>query len=158
MAVTPPAAPSHWPSRTRGLGRRCAAFTWSSAAGATPAGVVSRSSTASPAAARPRAPVTAMTSPDFAVDRSTEAGAASPRSVTFTIQPRGEAEVSPPTTATSWARASSSNPVKNASASSTVTPSGQASATSAQRGRPPIDAMSERFTASDFQPTSAAVA
>src|SRR5574341_412304 len=90
-----------------------------------------------------------------APERSRGERVASPRSVTFTTQPWGDAEVSPPTTATSCSEATVSAPSKNASASSRPVVSGQARATSAQRGRPPMAAMSERFTASDFQPRSA---
>ena len=104
----PPAA-SHMPSRTRGCGRRCAAVTAARAAGSTPLGAVSRSSTASPAADRPRAPVTASVSPGRAVERSSGA-VASPSSVTLIIQPDGEDEVSPPTITVSWAEASASAP------------------------------------------------
>ena len=62
------------------------------------------------AAERPSEPTTAITSPGRASERRRGAPVISPKSVTLTIQPAGEAEVSPPTTATPWGAAAAVNP------------------------------------------------
>src|SRR2546428_84084 len=67
----------------------------------TPAGAAVASRSARPAAERPRDPVTAIVSPGRAVDLRSGARTASPSKVTLTIQPAGDAAVSPPTTVTS---------------------------------------------------------
>ena len=54
--------------------------------------------------------MTATASPGRAADRSRGAPGWTPSRVTFTIQPPGEAEVSPPTTATAWGAAASAMP------------------------------------------------
>src|SRR5258706_435879 len=109
----PVAPPSQRPSATRARGRRWVATIWASGPAASPAacarsGPISRAY--SPAADAPRLPVTATASPGRACDLSRAAPGWTPSRVTFTIQPLGEAEVSPPTTVTPWGAAASPMP------------------------------------------------
>src|SRR5205814_8449244 len=98
------------PTRDRDRVRWRADHTPTRTTTAIPVGACGASRTARPAVERPSDPVTATTSPTRAVDLRMGRAIASPSNVTLTIQPRGEAHVSPPTTTTSSSAASAWRP------------------------------------------------
>ena len=108
---------------------------------------------ASAAAASPSVPLTQTSSPGLAASRrSDRPGAACPMAVTPSAS--GPRVVSPPTSATPWASASSKKPSSIASHQASSA-SGRASERVHQAGAAPIAARSDRLTASAFQPMSA---
>ena len=114
---------------------------------------------ASPRAALPSSPATAMTSPGRAPERSTGARPSSdPRAVTAIVRV-SETVRSPPSTAQPGASASHAarRPSASPSTNERRVSSGIASATNSAVGRAPIAAMSARLTAADFQPRSNAL-
>src|SRR5690606_9901702 len=109
---------------------------------------------ANAAAASPSVPVTHASSPARAPSRRRAApGSTQPCTVTHTDS--GPRVVSPPTSATPCALASARNPSRKPS-SQPASASGSDSDRLAHAGVAPIAARSDRFTASAFQPMSAA--
>ena len=126
------------------------------AASGIPSTTARSNKSASPAAAAPRAPETAITSPTRAPERSTgERPSRSPKAVTAIVNV-SDTERSPPTTPHPGASCSQAprKPSAMPSRKLTAVSAGAAIATTSAVGTAPIAATSERFVAAAFQPRS----
>ena len=153
IAADAPDRRSNDPSSRRGSGRRWASINAPAVAARRRGSSGSSSSNAKPAADAPIVPLTATTSPTRAPDRvRTRPPTVSPIAVTCSVIAVGERTMSPPAITVPLPAASAPSAAYIARRSATDSSPRNPRVTTATRGTAPIDARSERFTASVLWP------